>query len=199
MADALDVLSLAEAKAALNITSTSQDTELAGYITTVSRQLDELVGPVVQRSITSESRDGGCRSIDLFWRPVVSVEAVVEYNGTAGITLTSESHTSQAGNQYLIDLAKGVLRRRTGGGDSWFPRGRQNVVVTYTAGRYTSASVDEQFKKAATLMLTNLWRNEQGGGTETFGGLTGQVVPGFALPNAVLDILSGTVKAPNLA
>lgn len=195
MASAIDVLTLAEAKAALNITGSTFDAELAGWNTGVAQQLDKLCGPIVQRA-TSESHDGGCQAIYLRSRPVASITSVVEYAGTAAATLTAES-PGTAGT-YLLEAAAGVLRRRSGLNDAWFASGRGNVTVAYVAGRFDSVStVDEKFKSAARVTLTNLWRREQGGGTETFGGLVGVgVVPGFGLPNAALDILADEILAP---
>jgi hypothetical protein len=197
MAATTDLLTLTEAKAALNISSTAQDTEIAAYVTAVSGQLDELCGPVVTRTITSESHDGGVTRLFLLERPVATVTAVVEYDGTTGTALTAETPGDIAGARYLLDAAQGVLWRRVSGSDSVYPAGRRNVVVTYAAGRYTSTStVDERFKTAARLCLTNLWRREQGGGTDTFGALPGTVIPGFGMPNAVMDLLSGDIHAP---
>lgn len=199
MADTLDLLTLTEAKAALNITVSTYDTEVAAYVTAVSRQLDNLCGPIVTRTVTSESRDGGRPTLYLARRPVASVAAVVEYDGTTGTTLTAETPSSQTANQYLVESAQGILRRRNGGSDYLFPIGRQNVIVTYSAGRYSSTStVDERFKTAARLCLTNLWRREQGGGTDTFGALAGSVIPGFGMPNAVMDLLADDIQAPEV-
>lgn len=195
MANAIDVLTLTEAKLALNITGTTSDTELPAWITAVSQQLDKVCGPIVTRTVSSESHDGGVPTLYLKNRPVSSVSAVVEYSGTTGTVLTAES-PGTAGT-YLIEAAAGVLRRRSGLTDACFAAGRRNVVVTYVAGRFDSSSVDEKFKTAARVTLANLWRREQGGGSETFGGLESLgVVPGFGLPNAVLDILKGEILAP---
>jgi len=197
MAATSDLLTLTEAKAALNIVSSSQDTEIAAYITAVSGQLDELCGPVVTRSITSESHDGGTNRLFLAKRPVTTVTTVVEYDGATGTSLTAETPGSISGNRYLLDAAQGTLWRRSSGSDSVYPIGRQNIVISYTAGRYTSTStVDERFKTAARLCLTNLWRREQGAGTDTFGALPGSVIPGFGMPNAVMDLLSGDIRGP---
>lgn len=199
MAHAADLLTLTEAKQALNISSTSQDTEVAAYVTAVSQQLDMLCGPIVTRTVTSESHDGGRPTLYLAYRPVNAITACVEYSGETATTLTGESPGAITGSRYLLEAAQGVLRRRTGGNDDLFPDGRRNVVVTYTAGRFTSTStVDERFKTAARLCLTNLWRREQGGGTDTFGALPGTVIPGFGMPNAVLDLLANDIHAPEV-
>lgn len=198
-----DLLTLAEAKAAINQPSgdTSQDTEIAAWVTAVSLQLDKLCGPIVNRTVTSESHDGGGHTLYLKQRPVASVTEVKEFSGTTATTLTAESTSSQPGTAYLLETAKGVLRRRSGGGDASYPRGRQNVVVTYTAGRgYTdSSSVDERFKTGARLLLAHLWRREQGAGTETFGSVPAfPGVPGFGLPNVVRDLLAEDIQAPEV-
>lgn len=199
---ATDILSSAEAKLALNIASsdTSQDTELAVYISAVSGMIDAYCGPVVARTVTSESYDGGCPWIVLNSRPVSSVTAVYEFSYTTQTALSAESNSAKTSSDYLLEAAKGVLRRRAGGTDSLFANGRQNVVVTYSAGRYSSTgAVAEKFKQAASVALSNLWRREQGAGTETFGGVIGgQTIPGFGLPNAVVDLLSDEFQAPEV-
>lgn len=192
----LDLLSSTEAKAALNVTVSTHDTEIAAYVTAVSLQLDNLCGPVVTRTITSESHDGGWPQVFLRKRPVSSVTAVSEYSGATETALTAESPGTSG--TYLVDGS--IVRRRSGFGLACFADGRKNVLVTYTAGRYASTgAVEEHFKGAARLALTNLWRREQGVGTETFGAVATQLVPGFALPNAVLDLLADEVQAPELA
>lgn len=201
MADT-DILSSAEAKLALNIAAsdTSQDTELASYITAVTGMLDSLVGPVVARTVTSESHDGGTATVFLARRPVSSVTAVSEFSYTTEQALAAESNSTKTANDYLLEAARGVLRRRSGGGDARFASGRRNVLVTYSAGRYASTgAVEAKFKQAAAVALTNLWRREQGSGTETFGAFEPSApVPGFGLPNAVLDLLMDEVQAPEI-
>lgn len=202
MADTLDLISSAEAKLALNIdsTDTSQDTELAAYVTAVSRMIDKAFGPVVVRTLTSESHDGGGSTIRLKHRPVSSVTAVSEFTYTTQQALAAESTSAKTANDYLLEAAQGVLRRRHNDSDASFAAGRQNVQVTYVAGRYSSTgSVDAKFKQAAAISVSNLWRREQGGGTETFGGvIPGQSIPGFGLPFVVMDLLSDEMQAPEV-
>lgn len=199
MADSLDLISLTEAKAALNVTVSTYDTEIAAYVTAVSRQIDKMCGPVVTRTLTSESRDGGDTKVYLANRPLSTVTTVIEYDGNTATTLTAETAGALTSNQYLVDAAKGILYRRDTGWDCYFPPGRKNIIVTYAAGRYTSTGVvDERFKTAARLCLTNMWRREQGGGTDTFGALPGTVIPGFGMPNAVLDLLADDIQHPEV-
>lgn len=198
----LDWISLAEAKAALNISATTHDTEVALYVTAVSRRLDQLVGGAVIRTLTGETHDGGKRWVDLAYRPVQSVTTVVEYAGTVAQTLTAETTTTQTANSYVVGNVFGELRRRASGYDAAFPGGRRNVVVTYVAGRYAdTVSVAEHFKLAATIFLSHLWRREQGAGTVTFGGVddAGLGIPTFGIPNVVKDLLSDDLAPPVVA
>src|SRR5437868_6897514 len=106
---ALDLITLNEAKHELNLdlTSTDPDGELARYITAVSRRLDDLCGPIVERTVTDEPHNGGRVRIFLD-APISSVTTVKEYSGTTLTTLTEESVTSQTSNQFVIDEDTGV-------------------------------------------------------------------------------------------
>jgi len=95
----LDVLTLTEAKEALNLTATQQydATELPAWITGVSARLDELVGPVVRRTITGETHDGGGHVIRLRYYPVTAVTSVTEYDGTVATVRPSLKIQSNVG------------------------------------------------------------------------------------------------------
>lgn len=204
MADLLDVVTLAEAKAILSVsaTDTSRDADVERLITAVSRRLDTLVGPVVRRAVTDEKHDGGRTVIELAHGPASAVATVIEHAGTTSKTLTEETVGTEPaegwfGERYDPDpiLYSGMIVRRVGGSDSRFEAGRGNVVVTYTAGRHLdTASVDKRFREAAGIMLRNLWRpyQESVGGVGEFDSPV-QNFPGFAVPNAVLQLLSDEV------
>lgn len=205
MAATLDVITLAEAKRALNIpdATTTHDTEIASYVTTVSQRLDSLVGPIVQRTITSEAHNGGRSLIALRKPPVASITAVVERRGTVAYTLTAENFAAPTSDDYTVDLDAGLLYRRSSGCASWWERGQRNVLVTYVAGRFAdTASVDERYKQAAAIFLTHLWRKEQGASGQTFGDAPPDprfAIPSFGVPNAVRDLLSDQLLTPAVA
>lgn len=192
-ADTLDLITLAEAKAAVNMASVSTwDSELATYVTAVSRRFDDLCGPIVQRTITAELHNGGTEALRLRYWPVVSVTSVTEYAYTTGTALAAETNTTKTAADYLLDAESGLLYRRSSGSSTVFATGGRNVAVTYVAGRYSNtATVGRQFKQAAIITLANIWRKEQGGGTETFGTptISEGTLPGFAIPNAALDLI----------
>jgi hypothetical protein len=198
MADTLDILTLAEAKLEVNIASsdTTQDTELANYITAVSRRIDSLCGPVVNRTFTTETYYvGGCdRYIDLRTYPVSSVTAVVEYDAAGNATtLTGETVSTKQASGFLLDVSVRRPRRiyrRASGVTYQFPAGGA-VTVTYVAGRAANtAAADPVFKNAAASVFGYLWRNRQGIGSDTFGATDVGIIPPFALPRGLLEGLS---------
>lgn len=203
MADALDVLSIAEARTAVSLGSdTSKDTPLALAVTAVSRQVDELCGPVVKRTVTSELHDGGEAVIRLRRLPAHTITTVTEYLNTSATVLTAETNAAKATGNYLHDgtlttLNSGTIRRRSNGTDIPFPCGRRNIEVTYDSGRSAdTAAVDPKFKQAAAMMLRNIWVSEMASGTETFGAFTDEnpnPLLGPGMLNKVAALLSGEI------
>lgn len=168
-ADTLDVLTLLEAKTSLGIaaTDTQNDTALKQKITAVSRRLDRLCGPIVQRTVTDEVHPGGCPSIKVRRWPVASFTTVTEYDDGTAQVLTLEDFDTRPDDGYSPErwestptaVFNGTIWRRTSGHGSWFPSGPEAVKVTYVAGRAANtAAVDPAFKEAAGIALKNVWR-----------------------------------------
>lgn len=162
MSDTLDVLSLAEAKTAINLpaANTDHDTELAQHITAVSRVLDKSCGPVVQRTVTAEIHDARW-GVWLRQAPVASITLVRTASGGTIETLTAVGFGATT-DGYSIDPAiSGRLLRAYGGSESSWGSGQ--VEVTYVAGRYANtAAVDARFKTCAGSVLRRLWKRESG-------------------------------------
>lgn len=176
MADAADILTLAEAKASLNIvlTDTSVDSELAQVVTAASRMVDSVYGPVVQRTVTKTVLNPqGTIWLD---RPA-SITSVTEYSGGVATVLTAEDFDT-AGT-YRLDTARGALLRRSSWATaSWAD---QELVVEYTSGRYAdTASVDAKFKEAAVVALVHLWQHR--GSQSGFGSPGGDGAPFGGVP-----------------
>lgn len=205
MADALDLVTLDEAESYMSVASDTQIL-LPSFITAVSRLIDERVGPVVQRTIAGETHDGQCvgrgaGAIYLKHTPLSSVTSVTEYQGNTAVTLTEETPSTSPGSGFLVDLTTGQVTRRSGKIDWHFWPGRDNVTVTYVAGRYAdTGQVDDRFKMAALISIRQLWTREQGMGTITFGP-DGAPIMGatFALPNAALAMLGFDVRLDGFA
>lgn len=201
MADTLDILTIEEARAAvgLSVTDVSQDTPLARYNTAAARLLDQRVGPTVARTAT-ESYNGGRCYIRLRQRPAKAITSITEYaGGPTGVVLSAITAGSQAANGYYPEpyrpdptLFSGKVVRRSGVADYVFPYGRANVVVVYSAGRYSATTAcDARFKHAASICLENLWRDrEQTAGSFGEFDVPRVSFPTFALPKAVADLLT---------
>lgn len=206
MANTLDLLTLAEAKQALNLSgTTAHDAELPGWITAVSQRLDELVGPVVQRTVTTERHNGGVHRIFLRNHPNTSITSVTEYAGTTGTALAEETNASKPNDAYLVEpyeadpaYLSSIVRRRSSDADTVFAPGRLNVEFTYVAGRFLdTASVAERFKTGARLTLQNLWRSQQEA-TGTVGeyDVPQNIFPRVTVPTAVRDMFDGEIQDP---
>lgn len=175
MADPLDLLTLEEGYRAVSDPVNTDavaaggggthDTRLALWITAVSRRVDDICGPVVIRTVTNELHDGGRNTIVLDKGPVSSVTSVTEYDGTTATTLTAETNATKPTDAYLVEREGRVvfLRRRSSDADKDFEDGRNNIEVTYEAGRYAdTASVDAKFKEAASAVLRRIQKREGG-------------------------------------
>lgn len=199
MADTLDLLTLAEGKAAIGtaVAATDLNTSVASYITTVSRTLDQHCGPLVQRTITNEAHDGGSLTIRLAYPPPATVTSLTEYQGVTAVACTQETAGTQPANAFIVDPASGYLYRRTSGSDSRWAVGRRNIVVTYSAGRFANtSSVDPQVKQGAAMLLRHLWAIQYGSGNVTFGELDIPAPIGFAIPNRVRELLADYWQVP---
>mgnify|MGYP000884904909 CR=1 FL=1 len=193
-----DLITLAEAREAVNLASGAEDTILAAYVSAASLTLDALCGPVVQRTVTETVPVDVTDVIVLEQSPAASITSVVEYDSAgASTTLTVETVSSKPTSGYRLVRSR-WLERRSSGAAYPFPYGG-NVSVTYVAGRAASTSaVDAKFKTACKMLLANMWRFERGTGTQTFGG-DGSGLPGFLVPNAVSALLADELLPPGIA
>lgn len=172
MADTLDVLSLANAKLAINMdaATVAHDIVLARHITAISRIIDDACGPVVIRAVTAEVHDGGASTVLLRRRPVTSVSLVREVTSPGTIETRAAAAWGSATDGYYLPpwdrdptLKSGVVRRMGYGSPIPWTCGDDTVEVTYVGGRYaTTATVDARFADAAGAVLRRLWKREAG-------------------------------------
>lgn len=207
MSAATDLLSLADAQAAvrLSASNTIHAARLEGYVTAVSLAIDELVGPVVRRTVTGEQHPGGCGHVRLRRTPISSVTTVKVWDAGISTTLTGETLSVAGG--YLAEqdggdptLLSGTLRRRSSWTSILWEYG--TVEVTYVAGRYatTSAVRGSRFHTAAVLTLKSMWQGE----TDTVA-VVGEyeqpisAFPRVVIPQAAKDLLSDQIQYRGLA
>lgn len=207
MSAATDLLSLADAQAAvrLSASNTIHAARLEGYVTAVSLAIDELVGPVVRRTVTGEQHPGGCGHVRLRRTPISSVTTVKVWDAGISTTLTGETLSVAGG--YLAEqdgddptLLSGTLRRRS----SWssIPWEHGTVEVTYVAGRYatTSAVRGSRFHTAAVLTLKSVWQGE----ADTVAVVNEyeqpiSAFPRVVIPQAAKDLLADQIQYRGLA
>lgn len=191
MADTLDLLTVEEAKRAINkrAVADDQDDVLARHVTAVSRLIDDRCGPVVQRTVTAEVHDGGVGMIRVVRWPVVEYTLVRELVGSTVTPLNQLTFGSTLDGfvapawERDPTLFSGALYRRDGGLPKLWSWGPGAVELTYEAGRYEDTeSVDARFKDAAGAVLRRLWQREAGAwskGPEFWENLDGQIGVGF--------------------
>ena len=152
-----DLLTLADVKAQLNITSTTYDTELGDYISAATDLVEWRTGPMSSRQITDEFVDligrtiynelttAGTRAFVLRTTPVISID-----NIASGILSGVTTYTAA---DFFVDSATGIVRRYDGG-TIFGP-----LKVTYTVGR---TSIPKAVNVAARIIVQHLWETQRG-------------------------------------
>lgn len=210
MTQATDVLTPEDAKSIVRRAPSEvvHTARLEAYVSAISQKLDELVGPIVRRTVTGEEIDGTgqCHLRVRRW-PVHSFTTVLSYQQGVSTTLTAET-VSVAGDyraeKWADDptLLSGRLLRRSSWSSQYWAYGN-TFVVTYQAGRYatTAAVAGSRYWEAAALMLKSLWRAE-----ETTAQLSDDdffepvsTVPGFLVPRAVKEMLADQIQYAGVA
>lgn len=196
----MGLCTLAEVKLQLNITGTTDDTELQSYIDAVTGPAEAYVrGPIVQRTVTDEQhRPNGACEIILHNAPVVSISSLVEYAGASALTYTVVSTPASAGSfTVILDKPLAAVTRVTAAGEYPFVGGI--VYVTYSAGY---ASVPAEANLAARIIVQHLWETQRGAMSgPTFGGDDTSTPPGFsfAVPNRARELLDSLTQVASPA
>jgi len=181
------LLTLAEAKAALNITTTNYDTELTDYIAGAEAAVTFICGPVDSTAATDVVEVCGGSEIPLNCTPVLSVTSVTgDWTGVRAVT------------DFHVNLATGVLKLKA----SAFRLLPDTYTVVYATGR---ASTPSAMKQAAKIILKHQWSTQRGpsgrraADADSSPGATNRtIVPGlgYALPNAALQMLAPYDRGP---
>lgn len=164
------IVSLADVKSYLRITSTNNDALLNLYILGATAVATYWFGEINSLTVTGEVHDGGHETILLRHTPILSVTTVTEYIGISAYVLTSQPEGSTVNNYgYSLDLPEaGLITRRSGAGTPMpFLGGDRAVIVSYVAGR---ATVPDDVYLATLEDIRGLWQQTQQGGRPQFGG-----------------------------
>ena len=177
---ATDIVSLADAKAQLNITDNVSDAELAGFISAVTAPIEDHVGAAIINRTVTEVFDGGTAQLSLSCFPVVSVTSVTE----------SGSVLEAAG--YTINKDSGILTRVAGISALAFLPGHQSVSVVYIAGQAANiAAVEPNIRMAALIMIQHLWETQRPAAQGPFSQAGDDYDPRYAhaIPRKAFEVL----------
>jgi hypothetical protein len=154
------LMSLADAKAQLKITSTTSDDKLREYLEAATEIVESYVGPVVSRTHTARVRGYRCE-IPLPHTQVTAVTAITDIRtGTTPVTLSD----------LTVNTAAGVISYKSG---YIFPYAEMDI--TYTVGQST---VKANWSLAAKIIIQHLWETQLGNLPSIQGDNPGYVVTG---------------------
>lgn len=177
------LISLKDAREHLNKVSVVDDDELRGMINAATAPVEDLIGPVVRRTVTDERHTSrGQRVLELLEHHVLVVESVTYVDtGEDALDVDDLDIRGEAGQIRLKD-------------DTGFPRG--GLLVTYVVGRTV---VDESIVTAAGIIVNHLWETQRGGkGRPAAFGRSGESAgpddlvrtpSGFLIPNRAAQLL----------
>lgn len=177
-ADPAYIVSLADGKEHLNITSSANDEELRFWLEVTTGIVDELAGKATaRRTVTERFDDRPCwrDHLVLTWTPVLSLTSVATLDG---------STTWTVGN-LDVDPASGIVRVLSGQSLSG------TVKVVYQAG---FESIPARYAGAARIVLRHLWESQRAGigGKRARSGLVDDnmmLVAGYAVPRAASELI----------
>ena len=167
------LLSLADAKAHLNITSTTYDDELREYLEAATKIVEDYVGPIVRRTHTARVC-GYRRAIPLPHTQVTAVTAVTQVSdGSSPITLSD----------LAVNTTAGIVSYKNGG-----TIGYGDLDITYTVGR---SYVEPNWTLAAKIIVKHNWDTQLGNLPSIQGDSAGYVVTGsgYLVPYRALSLL----------
>lgn len=156
------LISLADAKAHLNITTTASDDELREFLEAATEIVESYVGPVVTRTHTA-------RVYGHYYRRSIALPHT-QVTGITSITLVWDGSNPVNLADLTFDTPAGIVTFKSG---FWFPYG--DMDITYTVGR---SYVKPNWSLAAKIIVKHLWDTQLGNLPSIQGDDHGYVVTG---------------------
>ena len=142
------IVSLADVKRYLNVTSTTNDEEIRQFILEATDICESMVNQKLRRKSFTEKYTAVEGSIMLIKQPVTAITSLTEN----GVALTEDV-------DYFVNYRAGVVYR----GDTTMRRfwrsGVNNITVTYIAGKTEPSPVEQLLIKET---VRHLWRTKRG-------------------------------------
>jgi uncharacterized phiE125 gp8 family phage protein len=188
----VDLVTLRDVKDYLNISGTSNDDELVGFLDDAVTAIEDLIGPITARTVVEEIDSHG-PNIVLSRVPVQAVTSVsIEpWLGAAPVDDTAA---------WRLNSATGVLRRKVIGGSLPFYGQGSIFTITYTVGR---SDVPGPVNRAILMQVAEMWRSQRGASPLSPGNTDGADQPyagsmGF-LDESVMELLLPYLLPPGVA
>lgn len=181
----LEIVTLAQFKTYLGITSSTEDTNLQTILDAVNQFVETYCHRSFEEAEYVELYDGtGTTSLILRHRPVTEITEILIYDDE--ITMRTEVGGD---GYYYKDLASGIIMR-----DDLWDRGQGIITVTYTAG-YTDETIPADLRYAVYELATYFRNTRKKAGmlSETLGSYSyrlamdlGSMGGGLTIPNVVV-------------
>ncbi len=147
-------VSLAEAKAHLEVDHDDRDAMIQGIITAAREWVENYTGRILVRRTITEYRAGFGNFLELRHRPVVKDSAIIAYSDG---TLVDEPVTG------FVASAREPVRISPPASGYWPSIGRHGeVTIAYTAG-YASGEVPQAMIHAMLLLIAEFYANREAG------------------------------------
>jgi hypothetical protein len=189
MADTLDVLTLAEGRATVgqdrDTADTDLDTELADYITSTSRWIDSVCGPMVVREIVGLATQTSALTLDLVAGATEEDIEDLRVGQYVDVGETGDTK-SVAARRRIVAIDRDDLTVTIDGAAIDATSGTHSL----WQGRYaTTAAVDAVVKIGARMHLRWQWAIERGAGSRDFDDLGAVAGETLAVPHRIIDHL----------
>lgn len=177
------IMSLADAKAHLNITGSTNDEELRSWLESVTEVIEHKVGPVVVRTYTERVWGGMLFALSHY--PVISITSITPvYSSGLAVNLADLEINEDGGVVSRSDQIEFS-------GGPWD--------ITYKAGR---PIIPANISHAARVILKHLWETQRGGARRpTMGGDDGTFDAGFSfsIPRRAVELLEPHMRHDGFA
>jgi hypothetical protein len=176
------LVSLADLKRHLNITTTTYDDELRAFGMVAADLVEGHCNRYWRRRTVVDTFDAGGEAVNLTHTPVLSVTSVVARE----VAVSTQN--------YRVNLLTGRLRYRWG----FFPGDYEDLVVTYVAGATTVPPVVQQAALETTRHLWQTQRGAMGARNALAGDEFGAAGMSYSLPRRVSELLA-SVRVQGMA
>ena len=179
------IVSLADVKRHLNISSTTSDDELRQFILEATDIAEPLVNQKLRRKSFTEKCTAVEGSVMLIHGPVTSITSLTEN----GVSLAEDV-------DYYVNYRAGIVHRGNPTIRQWWRAGNNNITVTYVAGKTDPSPVEQLLIKE---IVRHLWRTQRGASPMAMGGDDNYIPGGNNIVTYRIQELADLINVPGFA